>query len=619
MGGFLGAVRGGLAGLNEASGNPGVANNLEAANQRERDQELQRQQFALAPLSQSLNADRLRLAAYVDPKTMKPLPGHEQDYETTLDRMAGTIGQIRTLMGDKQPNQNPNGLKSAAARLLDAMHITRDLHGHLSANQAQKVSGYENQNQEMAQALGNSNVPFELTPEGQKAAFQRETELEAARAHAESTTEAQRRQDYAEYLAQHPEYKGTYEQWLSEQQQKGRGGYTRQGTHVIYPQDAISLMKSAGQTYSKQDGSQWTAEELAKFPPGIVLTPWVQGDKMFYVPLDQRTKLALLGNVWTQVPEAGEVSAQNSNPLAPGRVPTVSTHQVPGMNPGEKVTLTSTSTPQTTGMTGVKPATPSQPSSASPKQPSQVRTRTQGPQAKTETKPGEMPPPPPPFARGTFLSQGRSVMPVVAAMNVVSANVFGGNGEKPLWDYAKMYDNRELGEALNKALTMNSLVMPGIRNEPGIWDTIATSLGVTGWSQERINQAAVNARNDVERLGGEKALQFLSRLMAFQEDLSALRTATKASAAQGSIQTLVRAAPIYNVSSAQNFRDQLGATLNTAAASMTGYPMINPAYAEWWAQGARKAREPQVSDSLQPKTKQLKQTKAKTSDPLGVL
>jgi hypothetical protein len=51
-----------------------------------------------------------------------------------------------------------------------------------------------------------------------------------------------------------------------------------------------------------------------------------------------------------------------------------------------------------------------------------------------------------------------------------------------------------------------------------------------------------------------------------------------------------RAAPVYNVSSAQNFRDQLGATLNTAAKALHAYPEINPAYIQWWDSGAQMAR-----------------------------
>jgi hypothetical protein len=82
----------------------------------------------------------------------------------------------------------------------------------------------------------------------------------------------------------------------------------------------------------------------------------------------------------------------------------------------------------------------------------------------------------------------------------------------------------------------------------------------------------------------------LDRMAGLQEDLSALRAATKGSAAQGSIRTLVRAAPVYNVSSSQDFRNRLGVTLNTAAASMGGYPAINPAYVDWWKRGAQMAR-----------------------------
>jgi hypothetical protein len=63
---------------------------------------------------------------------------------------------------------------------------------------------------------------------------------------------------------------------------------------------------------------------------------------------------------------------------------------------------------------------------------------------------------------------------------------------------------------------------------------------------------------------------------------------------------MVRAAPVYNVSSAKNFRDQLGVTLNTAVAAMSGYPAINPRYLDWWRQGARTAKGiPQSSQSPQ--------------------
>jgi len=189
-----------------------------------------------------------------------------------------------------------------------------------------------------------------------------------------------------------------------------------------------------------------------------------------------------------------------------------------------------------------------------------------------------------------MLAQGRSAQPVVASMNTVAAQVFGGDGEKPIWENAYMFDNPGLRTALNKALTLNALSIPGTEDDPSFMQTLATAAGITGWSQQQIQQANVQARQDLQKLGGDDALNMFARMAGMQEDLSALRAATKGSAAQGSIRTLVRAAPVYNVESSKNFRDQLAVTLNTASAAMSGYPAINPAYLEWFKKGAQMAR-----------------------------
>jgi hypothetical protein len=197
-----------------------------------------------------------------------------------------------------------------------------------------------------------------------------------------------------------------------------------------------------------------------------------------------------------------------------------------------------------------------------------------------------------------MLAQGRQAQPVVASMNTVAANVFGQNGEKPIWDSAWMFDKPELRTALNKALTMNALKIPGTGDDPSFMQQLATMVGLTGASQEQINKAISESRDELEKVGGPEAMKMFARMTAMQEDLSALRSATKGSAAQSSIQTIVRAAPVYNVSSSQNFRDMLGSTLNTAAAAMGGYPAINPAYLDWWKKGAQTARGGQGPDQV---------------------
>lgn len=156
MGGFLVGLAQGAA--------PEIAERIDQHRADERQKTVNDKQMLVAPLSQQLNADRLRLAAYVDPKTMQPLAGHEDDYNTTLNRMANTIGQIRGHMGDQAPNADPNGLKMAAAKLLDKTHITNDLQGHMRSGATDKANTYAAQNVSSAQAMGNGATPPATAP-----------------------------------------------------------------------------------------------------------------------------------------------------------------------------------------------------------------------------------------------------------------------------------------------------------------------------------------------------------------------------------------------------------------------------------------------------------------------
>ncbi len=375
------------------------------------------------------------------------------------------------------------------------------------------------------------------------------------------------------------------------------GSNVRQGSHIVIPNDAIELMNSVGAQFNKQDGTPWSADELAQFPEGTALAQFVKGDMTFYSPIDQRAKTSTFNNLVQQIPEAGRITPQNLNPLGLAKTGETTTHQVPGMNPGEKITLTGTSTPVTpvtpasivSPSAAITPKTGAQPVAApSPKTVAQLLKPQ--PSITKGTKTSSLGTAPPPFAPGTMLSQGRIAEPVVASMSTVAAQVFGSNGEPPIWENAWMFDKPELRTALNRALTLNALSIPGTEDDPSFAQTLMTAAGVTGMSQDQIDKANVRARQDLKRLGGDDALKMFARMAGMQEDLSALRSATKSSAAGSQIRTLVRAAPVYNVASSQNFRDQLGVTLNTATAAMSGYPAINPKYLEWWRNGAQMAR-----------------------------
>ncbi len=122
--------------------------------------------FKLAPLSQALTADQTRLALYADPNDpSKAVAGKEKEYQQTLDNMTATIGQMRGILGEKQPGANP--LEAAAGDVLAKLHITNHLKSHVAQVRAENAAKYEAQNKTMAgeyaQGVPPQN-PADLTP-----------------------------------------------------------------------------------------------------------------------------------------------------------------------------------------------------------------------------------------------------------------------------------------------------------------------------------------------------------------------------------------------------------------------------------------------------------------------
>ena len=141
--------------------------------------------FALAPLSQALQADQTRLALYADPNDpSKAVAGKEKEYQDTLDRMTGTIGQMRGVLGQKQPNPNP--IEAAAGDALAKLHITNHLKNHVAQVRAQDAAKYQEQNQATAgqYAQGTPVNPYAQT----------EAQMRGAGFSDADVTEAKRRQ-----------------------------------------------------------------------------------------------------------------------------------------------------------------------------------------------------------------------------------------------------------------------------------------------------------------------------------------------------------------------------------------------------------------------------------------
>lgn len=123
----------------------GFAQTVYNRDQAARDDQLKLQ---TAPLSEALRADQTRLALYANPDDpTKPLAGKEAEYKQTLDRMTQTIGQLRSLYGQK-PSVNP--VEAGVGNLLDSLHITNHLKNHVANVRAQNAAKYQAQNQATA-------------------------------------------------------------------------------------------------------------------------------------------------------------------------------------------------------------------------------------------------------------------------------------------------------------------------------------------------------------------------------------------------------------------------------------------------------------------------------------
>lgn len=151
MGGFLQAVAGGIA----------AAKDPQAAQQRQQQQKDDQLKLQLGPLTQALAADRQKLTAFIDP-TGNVIPEHQKDYDATVKNMTDMIARQRTLLGGRQPGDDPNHFESTIASLTDKLHITHDLAHRLKTRQQGKHDQWDQQNTQTAQDTAAGATPPEV-------------------------------------------------------------------------------------------------------------------------------------------------------------------------------------------------------------------------------------------------------------------------------------------------------------------------------------------------------------------------------------------------------------------------------------------------------------------------
>ena len=316
-------------------------------------------------------------------------------------------------------------------------------------------------------------------------------------------------------------------------------GYIRQGSHVLLPADAISLLKTGVQAFPKQDGGTWTADEIAKFPPGMILAQFIEGDKSFYAPLDQRTKTAAWGNVVHQINEAGEITPETSTPLGMQRVGTTTTQTAPG---GGQV-VTGTSRPNVAGaLTGAKPISPAAPPSvtgARPVNPGALNSIPRTPRA------GAQPQSILPNIQGMTphnAQMAQKAQPAVTAL----LGLYGdpqSPGTPSMMDYAKLADDPHAQKVLGEAFKLLDQQMGEI-SDPGVLQTLGTA---AGWANFRA-QAESGAQQAAGTQMTPQERAYFDAAIASMADIIGSRAATGQSAARFSVSSMQNELPLIGLS-----------------------------------------------------------------------
>lgn len=190
-----------------------------------------------------------------------------------------------------------------------------------------------------------------------------------------------------------------------------------------------------------------------------------------------------------------------------------------------------------------------------------------------------------------FPSMSVSINKVADSISSLQQQIVG-SGNDPLWDYADLFDNPKARQAINLALTSSMNPVPTPSEQGGIGSAIATITGLTNWAQKVQNQNAVNARNKVLEVAGQRGLDLVARLAELKGSIPTLRTITGASAAQASIAPLIQESAVLNASSSADFRKRIALTERTLASALKVNPAINPAYSNWLFQMADAAEPP---------------------------
>lgn len=269
-------IVGGFAG---AAGNTDAQNTVSAWQKQRKDQKDMPAQMSLQARSLAVKGLQQKLSA-IDPQK------DPTAYNALVDQIQEQVHGMREMVA---PDQKLGPVDWLKAHTTDRMHITnQDAASRLAAKQAPGT----NQDQQTAQALALSTPQAVNTytqqikqrvDAGEDPDEAKNTVFGNKPKPSPETSDTRRRADFAQYQKDHPEYKGTIEQWGTEQAAAGRAAGTPPKSPTGLPAQVVELQTKKALADSGQ-GPALTPQEEAKLK---VATGYQEAQQRFQLKMMQ--------------------------------------------------------------------------------------------------------------------------------------------------------------------------------------------------------------------------------------------------------------------------------------------------------------------------------------------
>lgn len=332
-------------------------------------------------------------------------------------------------------------------------------------------------------------------------------------------------------------------------------------------ESAIAQHKQ-GTKFKGIDGEELNPQEV---PPGMVLQPIAYGDGVRFMPVDPSQVHISFDNQVVATDKYHEKQAgTDGTVLGAARVPTQTQRSVAAVNPVTGETTINTLPSTTTPVTGKPGSHAVPPAGSAPGASAPANGAAQSPAGIANPQSSALPPGA--VLRGVPAGQYRAMLERVTPVREAATQVFGDPSQpnlKGLKDYIDLADDPKSRERLGKALR---ITLDGINDAShggnvsvGAGPVAISAGGVGTWLQNvlHVPQGVASSKNDIIQGAlkdlSPKELEAYDSVMSAFSTVVGLRSLTRASAAQGSVQAIERELPLIgiNTQNSGQFADQM--------------------------------------------------------------